>query len=78
MDSKILSLNSDNYFDIVLEQSEELPDIETLKMYEEKSTEDTLLECKGVITPKGKLVGFGMYVAGTWDPILLPGYSEFI
>lgn len=76
MELNVRSLNSDNYSELVLEHSDELPDIKTLRMYEEKSTKDTLLKCKGVVTSKGKLVGFGSYVAGTWDPILKPGYAE--
>ncbi|MCP8615696.1 GNAT family N-acetyltransferase [Salirhabdus salicampi] len=76
MDLKILLLTSNNYAEIVREQKSELPDLETIKRYEEKCSNETLLYNLGVITPNGELVGFGRYVSGTWDPILKPGYVE--
>lgn len=76
MKLKILHLTSKNYAEIVREKSSRLPDIENLKILEKKATSETLLRHLGVITPNGKLIGYGMYVSGPWDPILKPGYAE--
>src|SRR5699024_4410776 len=74
MDFKIVTLTADNYSEVVREHTPEMPDSETIKSYEEKCTDDTVLYNLGVITTDGNLVGFGRYVSGTWDPILKPGH----
>lgn len=69
-------LTSKNFSEIVLETGSELPNINTIKRLEEKATSETNLKILGVITPNGRLIGYGMYVTGPWDPILEPGYAE--
>ncbi|MBT2644250.1 GNAT family N-acetyltransferase [Bacillus sp. ISL-41] len=76
MDLKLIPLTSKTYPDIVHENNSELPNANSLKTLEKKATSETLLKNWGVITPAGKLVGYGMYVTGPWDPILKPGYAE--
>lgn len=76
MDIKIVTLTSENYSETVQVNNIELPDLATIKSYEEKSSHDTVLYNLGVITSEGNYVGYGRYVSGTWDPILKPGYAE--
>ena len=76
MNLKIFPLTSKTYPKIVRENSSDLPNANSLKILEKKATSETLLKNWGVITPDGKLVGYGMYVSGPWDPILRPGYAE--
>lgn len=76
MDLKIIPLTSKNFSEIVRETSSELPNINTIKMLEKKATRETIQKILGVITPIGRLIGYGMYVSGPWDPILEPGYAE--
>lgn len=76
MDIKIVTLTSKNFSEIVQVNNMELPDLATIKSYEEKSSHDTVLYNLGAITSEGNYVGYGRYVSGTWDPILKPGYAE--
>jgi GNAT superfamily N-acetyltransferase len=76
MDLKIIPLTSENFSEMVLETGSGLPNIDTIKMLEKKATSETILKILGVITPNGRLIGYGMYVTGPWDPILEPEYAE--
>ncbi|GAM14540.1 GNAT family N-acetyltransferase [Mesobacillus selenatarsenatis] len=76
MDLKIIPLTSKNFSEIVFETGSGLPNIDTIKMLEKKASSETVLKILGVITPKGRLIGYGMYVTGPWDPILEPEFAE--
>ncbi|WP_197431661.1 GNAT family N-acetyltransferase [Lentibacillus sp. JNUCC-1] len=76
MTLKLHHLTSKNFADLVRESSEHLPDADTIKMLEGKGTEETVLYILGILTPEGRMVGFGMYASGPWDPILKPGYAD--
>lgn len=76
MDLKMAALTSENFSEIVRVENPSLPNKNTLRIYEKKATSETILKNVGVITPNGQLVGYGMFAAGPWDPILKPGYAE--
>ncbi|MFC4408954.1 GNAT family N-acetyltransferase [Chungangia koreensis] len=75
-DIKIFTLTSENYSEIVQVNNTELPDLATIRNYEEKGSHDTDLYNIAAITSEGHYVGYGRYVSGTWDPILKPGHAE--
>ncbi|MBT2679410.1 GNAT family N-acetyltransferase [Bacillus sp. ISL-35] len=76
MDLKMAALTSENFSEIVRVENPSLPNKNILQIYEKKATSETILKNVGVITPNGQLVGYGMFAAGPWDPILKPGYAE--
>lgn len=76
MDLKLTPLTSMNFSEVVREHSKDLPNMNTIKMLENKAVSDTLLKIFGVLTPSGRLIGYGMYASGPWDPILKPGFAE--
>ena len=73
---KLVPLTSQTYSEVVRVNHAELPDEETLKWYEDKSSRNTFLHFLAGIASNGEYVGYGRYVSGTWDPILKPGYAE--
>lgn len=65
-----------NFSEQVQDYSSGIINKETLEWHEKKSSKDTIMQRVGVITPDGKIVGFGMGVSGPWDPILKQGEFE--
>ncbi|WNF24980.1 GNAT family N-acetyltransferase [Mesobacillus jeotgali] len=76
MDLKLTPLTSMNFSEVVREHSKDLPNLNTIKLLENKAVSETLLKIFGVLTPSGRLIGYGMHASGPWDPILKPGYAE--
>ena len=76
MEMRIVQLSSKSLSEIVEGVNPALITIDTLKWQEKKSSENTIMHRVGVITPGGKMVGYGMAVSGPWDPILKPGHFE--
>ena len=76
MEMRIVQLSSKSLSEIVEGVNPALITIDTLKWQEKKSSENTIMHRVGVITPSGKMVGYGMAVSGPWDPILKPGHFE--
>lgn len=71
-------LSSTNFSRIVQSSGEGMPDLDTLLFQDKKTTEDTVIKRIGAITQEGRMVGFGLAVAGPWDPILKPGYFQIL
>ena len=76
MELNTIPLSSMNFSEQVQDDNSGLINKETLKWHEKKSSKDTIMHRVGVITPDGKIVGFGMGVSGPWDPILKQGEFE--
>ncbi|SFD44228.1 Acetyltransferase (GNAT) family protein [Lentibacillus persicus] len=76
MGVNLVILTAENYKEHVHNRGQELPDLNTIKRYESRADSNTILHKFGMITPAGNLIGFGMFVMGTWDPMLKPGWAE--
>lgn len=73
---QIIPLSSNNFSQVVREQSPELPSLDTLRWQDRKCTKDTIMKRIAAISQDGRMVGFGLAVAGPCDPILRPGHFE--
>lgn len=73
---KIIPLSSSDFTENSNKLSSKIINENTLKIHEKKASEDTIMHRVGIATADGKIVGFGMGVSGSWDPILLPGYFD--
>lgn len=76
VDLVLIPLSSKSFSESVQVVSPELINIDTLKWQEQKASDNTMMHRVGVMTPNGKLVGFGMAVSGPWDPILKQGHFD--
>jgi GNAT superfamily N-acetyltransferase len=76
MQVQIIPLSSNNFSQVVREQSSDMPSLDTLLWQDLKCTEDTMMHRIAAISEDGRMVGFGLAVSGPWDPILQPGYFE--
>lgn len=76
MDLKIIPLSSINFTENSKKLSSEVINENTLKVHEKKASEDTIMHRIGITTADGEIIGFGMGVSGSWDPILLPGHFD--
>ncbi|ALX48462.1 hypothetical protein AOX59_07470 [Lentibacillus amyloliquefaciens] len=72
----MIPLTASNYAANVHNRSQETPDLDAIKRYEAKADSETILHKFGMVTAKGNMIGFGMFVMGAWDPVLKPGYAE--
>ncbi|QTD39771.1 GNAT family N-acetyltransferase [Sporosarcina sp. Te-1] len=73
---KIIPLSSSNFNENSNKLNSKIINENTLKTHEKMASEDTIMHRVGIATADGKIVGFGMGVSGSWDPILLPGHFD--